>query len=171
MNTVALPELESLFARLAAELDKHLRARNIAQPCLVGVQSGGVWVAERLRSALGIDTPCGTLDISFHRDDYGRAGLNPSVRPSQLPWDLAERHVVLVDDVLYTGRTVRAALNEIFDWGRPASVSLAVLLARDGRELPIEASAAGAHIQLPPGHHVKLRGPDPLRLELIDARS
>jgi pyrimidine operon attenuation protein/uracil phosphoribosyltransferase len=155
-------------SRLAAELQQHLQNHGISQPCLVGIHSGGVWVAERLRQALQIEAPCGSLDINFHRDDYGRAGLNPSVRPSQLPWDLGERHVVLVDDVLYTGRTVRAALNEIFDWGRPASVALAVLISRDGRELPIEASAAGARVDLPAGRHVKLRGPDPLWLEVID---
>jgi pyrimidine operon attenuation protein/uracil phosphoribosyltransferase len=86
-----------------------------------------------------------------------------------MPWDLADRHVVLVDDVLYTGRTIRAALNELFDWGRPASVTLAVLISRDGRELPVEAAAAGARMALPAGRHIKLRGPEPLHLEVIDA--
>jgi pyrimidine operon attenuation protein/uracil phosphoribosyltransferase len=86
-----------------------------------------------------------------------------------LPWDIADKHVVLIDDVLYTGRTVRAALNELFDWGRPASVLLGVLIARDGRELPVEADAVGMRVALPPGHHVKLRGPEPLRLEWMNA--
>jgi pyrimidine operon attenuation protein/uracil phosphoribosyltransferase len=169
MNPIDLPDADSLLARLATDLDRHLRERHIEQPHLVGILSGGAWVAERLRGALGLDAPIGTLDISFHRDDVGSAGLNPSVRPSQMPWDLDGRHVVLIDDVLWTGRTVRAALNEIFDWGRPASVTLAVLVARDGRELPIEASVAGARIALPPGRHLKLRGPESWYLELVDA--
>lgn len=168
MSPIDLPDVESLVARLAADLKRHLAARGIDEPRLVGIQTGGVWLADRLRTALGTAAPIGTLDISFHRDDLGHAGLNPAVRPSHMPWDLDGRHVVLVDDVLWTGRTVRAALNEIFDWGRPASVALAVLVARDGRELPIEATAAGARIDLPPGRMVKLRGPEPLRLEVVD---
>jgi pyrimidine operon attenuation protein/uracil phosphoribosyltransferase len=163
-----LPDVDTLVARLAADLRRHLATRGIDDPRLVGIQTGGVWLAEQLRSALGAAGPIGTLDISFHRDDVGHAGLNPSVRPSNLPWDLDGRHVVLVDDVLWTGRTVRAALNEIFDWGRPASVALAVLVARDGRELPVEATAAGARIELAPGRMIKLRGPEPLRLEVVD---
>lgn len=163
----ALPEVDAALDVLAARLREVLSRRAIADPLLVGVHSGGVWVAEALRRRLAIGAPAGILNISFHRDDFGRAGLSPSVHPSQLPWDVGERHVVLVDDVLWTGRTVRAAINEIFDWGRPASVVLAVLVDRDGRELPIAADAAGLRIELPPGEHLKLRGPDPLRLERI----
>jgi pyrimidine operon attenuation protein/uracil phosphoribosyltransferase len=168
MSPIDLPDAESLVARLAADLQRHLAARGVDDPRIVGIQTGGVWLAGRLRTALGVAAPIGTLDISFHRDDLGHAGLNPAVRPSQMPWDIDGRHVVLVDDVLWTGRTVRAALNEIFDWGRPASVALAVLVARDGRELPVEATAAGVRIDLPPGRMVKLRGPEPLRLEVVD---
>lgn len=170
MNAPSLPSVDTLLATLATELGAHLRQLSIEAPCVIGIQTGGVWVAERLSQALGIDAAAGTLDISFHRDDFGRSGLNPSVRPSHLPWDITDRHLVLVDDVLWTGRTVRAALNEIFDWGRPASVCLAVLVARDGRELPIEATVAGAQIKLPAGYHIKLHGPEPLRLELVNAR-
>jgi pyrimidine operon attenuation protein/uracil phosphoribosyltransferase len=169
MTAPPLPEVSTLLDQLADELQRHLAAHGITAPCIVGIRSGGVWVAEHLRQRLGIAEPCGTLDISFHRDDYGRAGLNPAVHPSDMPWDLADRHVVLVDDVLYTGRTIRAALNELFDWGRPASVTLAVLISRDGRELPVEAAAAGARMALPAGRHIKLRGPEPLHLEVIDA--
>jgi pyrimidine operon attenuation protein/uracil phosphoribosyltransferase len=164
--TTTLPALDALVGNLAQALRQRLARRGVQRPYLIGVRTGGVWVAERLRAALALDTPLGTLDISFHRDDFGRVGLNPSVRPSRLPWDVAEQHVVLVDDVLYTGRTVRAALNEIFDWGRPASVSLAVLISRDGRELPIQADAVGAEVVLEAGQHLKLRGPEPLWLEL-----
>ena len=163
-----LPDTDTLLATLGDALRQRLSRRGIADPCLVGVQTGGVWVAERLRRALGLDGSLATLDISFHRDDFGRVGLNPSVAPSRLPLDLAGRHVVLVDDVLYTGRTVRAALNELFDWGRPASVTLAVLISRDGRELPVQADAVGATVALARGQHLKLRGPDPLRLELVE---
>ncbi len=162
-----LPEVDSLLDALAERLHAELARRGIADPLLVGVHSGGVWIAEALRARLGIEAPIGTLNISFHRDDFGRAGLSPSVQPSALPWDVGDRHIVLVDDVLWTGRTVRAAINEVFDWGRPASILLAVLVERDGRELPIAADAVGARIALAPGEHVKLRGPAPLRLEWI----
>jgi pyrimidine operon attenuation protein/uracil phosphoribosyltransferase len=164
-----LPDFDSAFAELTRNARAELERRGILQPRMVGVLSGGAWVAERLRQALGIEAELGLLDISFHRDDFGRIGLNPSVRPSRLPWEVDGAHLVLVDDVLYTGRTVRAALNEIFDWGRPASVVLAALIARDGRELPIEAAAVGARVELGPGQQLKLRGPEPLRLELLQA--
>ena len=165
--TDALPPVDELLGRMADALRRRIAARDGESPRLVGIHTGGVWVARRLHAMLGLDVPLGTLDISFHRDDYSDAGLNPLVRPSALPWDVGTRDVVLVDDVLYTGRTVRAAINEIFDWGRPRSVALAVLVVRDGRELPIEADVAGAHVVLEPGESIKLRGPEPLRLERI----
>ncbi|HET9485709.1 MAG TPA: bifunctional pyr operon transcriptional regulator/uracil phosphoribosyltransferase PyrR [Xanthomonadales bacterium] len=166
----ALPPVEPLVEAIAKRLQARFARGRIADPCLVGVQTGGVWLAQRLHALLGLASPLGTLDISFHRDDFDAAGLNPVVRPSQLPWDVGGRDLVLVDDVLYTGRTVRAALNEIFDWGRPASVALVVLVARDGRELPVQADIAGLELALDPGQQIKLRGPEPLRLELIEAR-
>ena len=162
-----LPDADDLIEALAGALQQRLQLRGIESPCLVGVQTGGVWVARRLAQRLGCTQPVGVLDISFHRDDFGRNGLNPSVHPSHLPWDVAGRHVVLVEDALYTGRTARAALKEIFDWGRPASVTLAVLVARDGRELPIQADVQGTALALGRGQHLKLRGPEPLRLELV----
>ncbi len=162
-----LPDVDGVLDALAARLRSELARRGITAPLLVGVHSGGIWVAEALRTRLGIEAPVGTLNISFHRDDFDRSGLSPSVHPSTLPWDVSERHIVLVDDVLWTGRTVRAAINEIFDWGRPAAVVLAVLVERDGRELPIAADAVGVHVDLAPGEHIKLRGPAPLRLERI----
>ncbi|HVF35311.1 MAG TPA: bifunctional pyr operon transcriptional regulator/uracil phosphoribosyltransferase PyrR [Candidatus Saccharimonadia bacterium] len=162
-----LPEVEVLLDALAQRLSARLERARIDDPCVVGVQTGGVWLAQRLHAMLGLATPLGTLDISFHRDDFEAAGLNPVLHPSRLPWDVAGRDVVLVDDVLYTGRTVRAALNAIFDWGRPASISLVVLVARDGRELPLQADIAAAEIALEPGCTIKLRGPEPLRLELV----
>ena len=126
------------------------------KPLIVGIHTGGAWLAGRLHSALGLDEALGTLDISFYRDDFTQVGMHPEVKTSHLPVPLDGRHVILVDDVLHTGRTVRAALNELFDYGRPASVILAVLVDRDGRELPIQADVRGRHMNLPPGQHIKL---------------
>jgi pyrimidine operon attenuation protein/uracil phosphoribosyltransferase len=136
------------------------------KPIMIGVHSGGVWVAERLHQALDLPEPLGTLDISFYRDDFTRVGVNPQVKTSNLPTNIEDRHVILVDDVLHTGRTIRAALNEIFDYGRPASVTLAVLICRDGRELPIEAQIIGHTLKLKPKQHIKLTGPEPLQLNV-----
>lgn len=163
-----LPAINPLLAQLVAATRQRLAEHNIVDPRLIGIHSGGVWLAEHLRSELGVTEPVGTLDISFYRDDFTRVGMHPTVRPSRIPWDIEGRHLVLVDDVLYTGRTIRAALNEIFDYGRPASVTLAVLISRNGRELPIEAGAVGAHLALPAGQQVKLRGPAPFALELLE---
>lgn len=132
----------------------------------VGIHSGGVWVMEALAERLGRDLPKGTLDISFYRDDFSRIGLHPEVKPSQIPFDVENRHVLLVDDVLYTGRTVRAAMNLLFDYGRPASIRLAVLVDRGGRELPICADFAGARLELAPGQHVALLRDDAGELHL-----
>jgi len=160
-----LPDTHDCLAQLERELRAHLQARGITTPRMVGILTGGAWVARHLHAALALPDPMGTLDISFHRDDFEHHGLNPTVRPSMLPWPVDGAHVVLVDDVLHSGRTVRAALNELFDWGRPATVTLAVLAARGGRELPIQADACGIALEPPPGHALKLRGPSPLRLE------
>ncbi len=152
--------LESLAERLRAQL----AARDATEPLLIGVHTGGVWIAERLQAVLGVSGPLGKLDISFYRDDFTRIGMNPQVRPSQLPFDVEGRTLVLVDDVLHTGRTVRAALNEIFDYGRPAAVLLAVLVDRGGRELPIAPDAVGLELALAAHDNVKLTGPAPLEL-------
>ena len=159
-------ELNGLLDCMTEGLRALLRTRGLHDPAMVGIYTGGVWVAEQLHARLGIGSPLGTLDISFYRDDFSRIGMHPQVRPSKLEFNIDNRHIILVDDVLYTGRTVRAALNEIFDFGRPASVSLAVLLERDGRELPIEAQVFGRHLDLSPGQQIKLSGPDPLCLSI-----
>ncbi|MCL5801522.1 MAG: bifunctional pyr operon transcriptional regulator/uracil phosphoribosyltransferase PyrR [Gammaproteobacteria bacterium] len=151
---------------MADEITALLRKRNISDPLMIGIHTGGVWLAERLHRLLNIREPLGTLDISFYRDDFTRIGMHPQVTPSHLPFDLDNRHVMLVDDVLYTGRTLRAALNEIFDYGRPASVMLAVLVDRGARELPIEAAVTGQRMELNSNEHIKLHGPDPLRLSI-----
>ena len=159
-------DAEFLIEALAVQLRELLARRGIADPALVGIHPGGVWIAERLRQRLDIATPLGQLDISFYRDDFTRIGLHPQVRLSELPFDVDNRHLVLIDDVLHTGRTARAALNELFDYGRPASVLLAVLVDRGGRELPIEAHVAGSRLELPTDQHIELTGPDPLQLIL-----
>jgi len=133
---------------------------------MVGVETGGAWIAERLHAELGLSAPLGTLNISFYRDDFSTVGLHPSVGPSQLPAEIDERTVILIDDVLYTGRTVRAALNELFDYGRPAAVRLGVLVDRGARELPFAPDAVGLEIDIEHGRQIKLTGPAPLRLEV-----
>ena len=160
-------DIDAALARMAEELQPW-RARN---PVMIGIHTGGVWIARKLHARLGITEPLGTLDISFYRDDFSRVGVNPQVKASNLPLNIDDRHIILVDDVLQTGRTIRAALNEIFDYGRPASVSLAVLIERDGRELPIEAQVVGEHLKLSKAKHVKLvGGPDQLELKIQEAR-
>ena len=127
---------------------------------MVGIHTGGVWIAAQLQERLGITSAPGSLDISFYRDDFTRIGMNPVVKPSRLPFSIDDRHIILVDDVLHTGRTIRAALNELFDFGRPASIMLVALIDRGGRELPIAADVVGRRITLREGEHIKLTGPD-----------
>ncbi len=156
--------VETAIATMADQIGTLLAARSIERPLMVGIHSGGVWIAERLHARLGLQEPLGQLDISFYRDDFTRIGTHPQVRPSDLPVPVDDRHIVLVDDVLQTGRTIRAALNVLFDYGRPASVLLAILACRDGRELPIEPNIVGLHAELEPGEQIKLTGPEPLSL-------
>lgn len=161
--------VDELLSTMEAQLRTLLGRRDLADPLMVGIHTGGAWIAERLHQALGLRDPLGLLDISFYRDDFSRIGMQPRVKPSKLPLSVDERHIILLDDVLYTGRTVRAALNEIFDYGRPASVLLAVLIEREGRELPIQADVVGQALDLGGRRHIKLTGPDPLQLALVDA--
>ncbi len=147
-----LPDATQLIRDLAQQLKPHVTGNS----AMVGIHTGGAWVAQKLHRQLGADIPLGTLDISFYRDDFSRIGLHPQVKPSDIPFDVEGRDIILVDDVLYTGRTVRAAMNELFDYGRPASVKLAVLLDRGGRELPIEAQWAGALLPLAPDQNIEL---------------
>ena len=114
---------------------------------LVGVTSGGVWLAERLQRDLGLEGLPGVLSSSMHRDDYDRRGVAAGAQ-TQIPFDVKDAHLILLDDVLYTGRTIRAVINELFDFGRPASVKLAVLVDRGGRELPVQADVCAARVSL-----------------------
>lgn len=135
------PDAEALYANLLQALRDGIAGREVA---LIGIHSGGAWIAERLHRDLALARPLGTLSTAFHRDDYGRRALPAEMKATALPFEVAGADIVLVDDILYTGRTVRAAMNELFDYGRPARIELAVLLDRGGRELPIEARYCGA---------------------------
>jgi pyrimidine operon attenuation protein/uracil phosphoribosyltransferase len=150
--SASLPDAEALVEDVAAAL----RGRLSKDAALVGIYTGGAWVAERLHRALGITVPLGLLAVTLHRDDFSRIGLHRESRASQIPFDVDGREIVLVDDVLHTGRTIRAAINELFDFGRPAAVRLAVLVDRDGRELPFAADFCGARVALAPGERLAL---------------
>lgn len=145
-----------LLDTLSSELRNLLKTRNIENPMMIGIHSGGLWVAEELHKNLDIKTPLGALNITFYRDDFTRIGMHPQVQPSNLPFNVDDQHIILVDDVLHTGRTIRAALNEIFDYGRPASVILAVLVERGCRELPISADVVAAQVNLEKNQNIKL---------------
>lgn len=153
-----------LIDQMVRDLQSELEHRGIVDPVMVGIHTGGLWVAAEMHRRMALPTPLGSLGISFYRDDFSRIGLHPQVKPSTLPVDVDNRHVILVDDVLYTGRTIRAALNEIFDFGRPASVMLAILVDRGFRELPVQPDVLGQKVELKPGEQIKLSGPSPLSL-------
>jgi pyrimidine operon attenuation protein/uracil phosphoribosyltransferase len=163
---LATDSVETLIGAMAEKIRQELQRRRLTDPAMVGIHTGGVWIAKRLHELLAIRPPLGNLDISFYRDDFTRIGMNPQVRPSELAFSVDNRHIILIDDVLHTGRTVRAAMNELFDYGRPASIMLAVLVERSGRELPVEASIVGRKIDLGAAEHVKLTGPEPLALQI-----
>ncbi|WP_417661534.1 bifunctional pyr operon transcriptional regulator/uracil phosphoribosyltransferase PyrR [Pseudomonas sp.] len=161
-----LPNPAELLPEMASALISHLNKRQISTPRFIGIRTGGVWVAQALLETLGNKEPLGILDVSFYRDDFTQNGLHPQVQPSELPFEIEGQHIVLIDDVLMSGRTIRAAMNELFDYGRPASISLVSLLDLDARDLPIRPDVVGATLSLPATQRVKLSGPTPLTLEL-----
>lgn len=153
----ALPNAEELLNSIATQLEPLLKANT----ALVGIQSGGVWLMQCLMTLLAKPIEKnhiehGTLDVSFYRDDYAQRGLKPENRPSQIAFDVENKHIILIDDVFYTGRTTRAAMNELFDYGRPASITLVTLVNRGGRELPITPQITGATIVLEPKQTLQL---------------
>lgn len=168
METADAATVNGWLEDMAGKLRTMLRQTPTENIVMIGIQSGGVRVAQHLHRQIALDSPTGTLNISFYRDDFSRIGLHPRVAPSTLPFEVENRTVILVDDVLYSGRTVRAALNEIFDYGRPSRVILAVLIEREGQELPIRADVVGHTLALKPTEQVKLH-PDNLSLELHDS--
>ncbi len=157
-------DIPQLLDELTMRLQQTMADGELTNPVMVGIHSGGGWVAERLYERLNLNEPLGLLDISFYRDDFSQVGLHPQVKRSELPFDVDNRNIILVDDVLYTGRTIRAALNEIFDYGRPARVSFVALLVRNGRQLPIQADFVGLALDLEGDERIKLAGPEPLHL-------
>ena len=163
-----LPDAEILLKSLA----KKIRSEGDKDFVLVGIHTGGVWLAERLHQELGVTQPLGTLDVSFYRDDFDKIGLHSQVKPSEIPFEVEGAHIILVDDVLYTGRTIRAAINELFDYGRPTSISLATLVDRGGRELPIAAQYTGIALELPVDKMLELKREEngKLSLNLYDKR-
>jgi pyrimidine operon attenuation protein/uracil phosphoribosyltransferase len=162
-----LPDAEQLCEKLAGLIRPDLHP----ETALIGIHTGGVWVAQRLHAALGLKTALGTMDVSFYRDDFGRSGLHPQLKPSEVPFDVEDRPIILVDDVLYTGRTLRAAMNEVFDYGRPSRIDLAVLADRGGRELPICPRWAAHVMEVGAGQNLQLERDEKGRLSLrmIDA--
>ncbi|MFW1677304.1 bifunctional pyr operon transcriptional regulator/uracil phosphoribosyltransferase PyrR [Pontibacter sp. JAM-7] len=158
---------EALLKQVEQDLKALLASKEREDPLMIGIHTGGVWLAERLHKALNLNSPMGVLDISFHRDDFNHSGLSMGGQgqSSQLPVTEG-RHVLLVDDVIMSGRTIRAALNELFDYGRPASVTLITLLDLQRRELPIQADVTGGTLALGSDQQVKLTGPHPLELEI-----
>jgi pyrimidine operon attenuation protein/uracil phosphoribosyltransferase len=147
-------DAESLYRTLLERVRAGLAG--VPDAAIVGIHSGGAWLAERLAADLGLQNRLGFIDVSFYRDDYAKKGLHPDVKPTRIDFAVDGAVIVLVDDVLYTGRTVRAAINVLFDFGRPERIMLAALLERDGRQLPVAADFVGSHAALPPGQSLAL---------------
>lgn len=169
MNSMQLPDAEKVFNNLARKIQTDGN-RGYA---LIGIRTGGVWLAERLHQDLAITKPLGILNVSFYRDDFDKIGLHAQIKPSEIPFEVEGAHILLVDDVLNTGRTVRAAINELFDYGRPASIILATLVDRGGRELPIAAQYIGVELDLPAEKMLELKQEEngKLSLNLYDKNS
>ena len=150
---MTLPSPEKLLADITANIQAQLKPNS----ALVGIHSGGVWLMQRILKSLNFGTlPFGTLDAAMYRDDYAQRGLKNEPKPSNIPFDVTDKHIILIDDIFYTGRTTRAAMNELFDYGRPASITLAVLINRGGAQLPISPNITGAEILLKPNQNLQL---------------
>ena len=147
-----LPNPETLLAEITAKIQAQL----LPNTALVGIHSGGVWLMQRILASIKQDVPFGMLDAALYRDDYAQRGLKIEPKPSNITFDVTDKHIILIDDIFYTGRTTRAAMNELFDYGRPASITLAVLINRGGAELPIAPNIVGANIDLKPNQDLQL---------------
>lgn len=165
---MSLPSVETLIDKLTQALKFYFPdAQDPAdQPIIVGIETGGYWIANIIHQTIAPDTELGRLNISFYRDDFTTAGLHPTVNPSSLPINIDGKTIILVDDVLYSGRTIRAAMNEIFDYGRPERIILAILVDRGERSIPIQPDIVAETIRLEAGSHIKLSGPEPLQLTI-----
>lgn len=167
--TLDARQIDSLLDDMTDRLRELLTSTVKTDPLIIGIHTGGYWIAKKIQQRLGLSVLLGELNIAFYRDDFSRIGMHPHVAPSQLPFNVEDRHIILVDDVLHSGRTIRAAMNEIFDFGRPASITLVVLIERTGHELPIKADIVGKSLGLKSDEHAKLLGPEPLALEIKKA--
>jgi len=162
------PNPETLLAEITAKILAQLQPNS----ALVGIHSGGVWLMQRILASIREVVPHGMLDAALYRDDYAQRGLKSEPKPSNIAFDVTDKHIILIDDIFYTGRTTRAAMNELFDYGRPASITLAVLINRGGAELPIAPNIVGAEILLKPNQNLQLtqdgKGKLHLNLEAYD---
>ncbi len=165
---MSLPSVEILIDKLAQSLKPYFPDGQdpANQPIIVGIETGGYWIANIIHQTIAPDTELGRLNISFYRDDFPTTGLPPTVNPSSLPTEIDGKTIILVDDVIYSGRTIRAAMNEIFDYGRPEQIILAILGERGERSIPIQPDIVANTIQLKAGNHIKLSGPEPLQLSI-----
>jgi pyrimidine operon attenuation protein/uracil phosphoribosyltransferase len=165
ITNIVLPDAETLCQQLSNDVKQLIRDKNLQRPLLIGIRTGGVWIAQRLQDALKLPE-LGILDISFYRDDFDERGLSAQAKGSELPDSIEDRDIILVDDVLMSGRTIRAAMNEIFDYGRPTSIQLVTLIDIGQRQLPIQADVVGVRLELATAQKVKLSGPSPLQLSV-----
>ena len=165
---MSLPSVDTLIDTLTQALKPYFPASLSPEdaPVIVGIETGGYWIAKKIHQAIAPDSDLGRLNITFYRDDFTKMGLHPTVKPSSLPTNIDGRTVILIDDVLYSGRTIRAAMNEIFDYGRPQRIILAILIDRGDREIPIQADIVAATMTLDADAHIKLEGPEPLSLTI-----
>ena len=159
-------DVPSLLEKMALDISRYIESRHIADYELIGVRTGGVWLAHELQSRLNPNGAIGELNINFYRDDFSKIGLHPQVEASSLPFEIDGKHLVLIDDVLMSGRTIRAAMNEIFDYGRPASIIFAVLVDLGQHELPIAPDIVGSKMTISENQRLKLMGPDNLHLQV-----
>lgn len=160
-NALPLPDAQHLVDRLGKQILPHLTD----EVALVGIQSGGALVLKHLLTTLAEPIAAhqiahGLLDVAMHRDDYATRGIKAKLQPTDMPFDVKNKHIILIDDVFFTGRTARAAMNELFDFGRPASITLAVLVNRGGSELPIQPQIAAYATMIDPSHHLQLHQPE-----------
>lgn len=161
-------DINQALAQAEAKLKQLIADNNIQQPLFVGIETGGAWLAKQLHQRIQPSQALGTLDINFYRDDFSQRGLNPQVKGSQLPDSIEEQNIILIDDVLMTGRTVRAAMNELFDYGRPASIHLVALYDIGQRQLPIQADVVGQTITLEHNQAIKLSGQDDVSAAIVN---
>lgn len=147
-----LPNPETLLEEITTKI------ADLIQPesAIVGIHSGGIWIMDRVLTSIKKELPCGSLDAALYRDDFAQRGLKDELQPANIPFDVQGKHIILIDDIFYTGRTTRAAINELFDYGRPASITLAVLINRGGAQLPIQPQIVGADIKLKPNQRFQL---------------